>query len=388
MASLGSYYFSDMIPCGICVEWPYAYVTGAIYHSVNGTYTMDCKKLRIDSYPITVVDRFASPLHYNSSTYLVSCSISGDYLYMVGGYNGGTVGSPDWRYTCIKVEKDNLGTVIWNHDEIPVDYGPTAVSYWTDVMANSTDSYVVCSGVSSPRACVYKLNASTGDMLLKAESVYSGVGGILGFYNSEASVDVSGSAGGIKQIFRYNTSTWVMNGIANADSRYTNYRGELYNGYYYVSGQYYPNPPDIQYWQKGVWKLLQTTCAKTWGVYRDDVALGIQEFNCCSTVDGPGGYVYSVGYQYFSGTTTGPIQGTLSKYDLDGNFQWAINYGDNLFSQNLTSIKNYGDYLITAEVETGVAGGWLKLRNKSDGSVANLPPMGHYFPTFFQGTTF
>jgi hypothetical protein len=74
---------------------------------------------------------------------------------------------------------------------------------------------------------------------------------------------------------------------------------------------------------------------------------------------------------------------------LDGNFQWAINYGDNDYPSSARSLVNYGDYLICVEINDAVTGtGWLKVRNKSDGAIANLPPMGHYFPTFFQGTTF
>lgn len=377
-----SYYFSDMAPTSVCVEWPYAYVTGS-KAGQGGNYTMECRKLRIDSYPITVVDYFTYLIR-PVWTYLLGCRLSGDYLYLAGGYNGRTVASPAWRYTCIKVDKTLLSTVIWNHNETGVAYGQAYSSYWQDVKANSTDTFVVCSGVSNTYGAVYKLNASTGEMLLRVEAIYSNIsGGILDFYSSEAYVDVAGSHGGNpKAIYRFNIANLAFVELGSPYYSYTG--GELYDGSYYLGGSYYASG---SLWQKPVWKLLQTTCAIQWSGYRDDKAGTIYEGNTCATVDGPGGYVYTSGLQYTGpGNYDTPIVGTLSKYDLSGNFQWAISYGDNVYSGYPKSLTNYGDYLISTEINAATTGtGWLRVRNKSDGAIAtNLPPMGHYFPTFFQ----
>jgi hypothetical protein len=369
MSYLASYYFSDLLPYSVCVDWPYAYVVGS-KAGAGGNYTMESRKLRIDSGPITLEDSYTY-LTKTVWTYLFSVRLNGNYLYMAGGYNAGTEGSKNFKHKVIKVDKTNLSNVIWNHDETP--YVPTLTCYIYDAMPNSADTLVACIG-NNDYAQSYKLDASNGaklanDFLAGSEGACFGYA-ILGFYSSDSYVDITGQRQGQRVIWRYLMSSWSKTRYASGYA--SCYGGELYNAYYYLGGNYYASG---NLWQKPVWKVPQSDINNiTWGRYRDDKTGTIYEDNQCSTVDGPGGYVYTVGRQYTGpGNYDPPVQGTLSKYDLDGNFQWAVNFGDNDYPPSPRSIVNYGNYLILVENNAASAGtGWLRLRNKSDGAIAYL----------------
>jgi len=367
-----TYTFTDMWPTSVCLDWPFAYVVGS-KNNQGGTYTMECRKLKIDRFPITLVD---SHIYKSQSgpAWLYSVRLQGNYLYMAGGWRVST-GPTVYNYKCLKVDKTNLGNIIWDHDETP--NSTTTVSTFYDAMPTNDDAYVVCVGTSS-YAQAYKLDSSNGNRLLyDSVGVYSTVYSILGFYNNNESIDVAASTGGGLSVFRWKMSDWVSTvlSITNGPTTYSGGGGELYNGSYFLSGNYYP-APGAQAWQKPVWKWTPsaTEITQAWGTYQDDKTGLIFEGTTGATVDGSGGYVYTSGMQYAGpGVYDTPIQGTLLKHDLNGNYQWEANFGDNIIPYGPRGIANYGDYVVMTEYDPTVAGmGWLRLRNKSNGAIADL----------------
>jgi hypothetical protein len=215
------------------------------------------------------------------------------------------------------------------------------------------------------------------------QNVYSGFQNVV-YYSSDTYVDILGSAGGNRLIRRYKMSDWSYTDYAGGSICYYYYGGGLYSGYYYFTGSYYPSPP-TQNWAKPLWKIQQSNLNLIYTKSIDDKAGTIYEDNRSATVDGPNNSVYLTGLSYTGpGNNDPPIVGTLSKYDLDGNYQWHItSLGSNIYCASNCGLTHYGDYLINTEY-SGAGTGYLRLRNKSDGQIAELGAKSHFYPVHFR----
>ena len=388
----------DFYPYSLVIEWPYIYAVGVTV--VGGIAQQIIVKYRIHADSIEVVESAVHTTAANAG-YFNCCfgDFSSGYIFCCGYVFTGGV----YKGVVRKVDKANLSSIAWSCLETGI--GGSASS-WSSVKEDSSGIVFTAGskGGFPDYGWASRINAS-GVRTHIVSGVYSVQYAVIGFVNITGTdyVDITGSMGGYRFIYRYRKSDLYWNSGdlnttygAGATNNYYSWREGVVSSesgydYYYVVGRNgtaaaTPNQSLLKI-KLSDWSLHYPN-ANVWESKIEKKLGSVIEEETAVVIDGT--YVFTAGEFWDAGTNLipiGPNAGSFRKINYSGVQQWAVNH---LFTKRVAvyGLEQYGDYIIAGLVYNisvisppivvvgGIARGWIEVRNKSDGALATYPLTG------------